>query len=559
MKRNWIKEVAKMNKKISLVLLLAVIALAGVPQASALPTYKIWFEANYSAAVNSRIDACLLCHVDPDPFSSGNTDRNPYGADFGRNGHNFTAIEPLDSDGDGFINIDEIHNLTFPGNASDHPVTPTPVTFNISGFKINDTNGNGVWDAGEMGIENWNIKLLNDTGVKLANTSTNASGFYQFMNIFPGKYNVTEEMKDGFTPTNATTKAIIVENMDVMNVNFTNQATVTPQQTFTISGFKINDTNGNGVWDAGEMGIENWNIKLLNDTGVKLANTSTNAQGFYQFMKIFPGNYNIAEETRAGFTPTNATSMPVTVENMDVMNVNFTNQVTVIPTPTPTPPPQGTFTISGFKVNDTNGNNMWDSGEMGIENWNIRLLNATTGTQIASTSTNASGFYEFMNLAPGVYNVTEEINAGFTPSGATFKVVTIENMDITDVDFLNHVTVPPAVKNIISGFKINDLNGNGKQDAGEEGLPGWNIKLIGIVPETVGINKETTTGDNGFYSFEDLPAGMYLLVETLKGDYVPSGPPVLVVNLENGKNSMNNNFMNRPISSLIPDLSGLFK
>ncbi|VVB86016.1 SdrD B-like domain protein [uncultured archaeon] len=432
---------------------------------------------------------------------------------------------------------------------------PPVETFNISGFKINDTNGNGVWDAGEMGIENWNIKLFNNSGTPVASTSTNAQGFYQFTNLMPDRYNVTEEMRTGFTPTNATTKAIIVENMDVMNVNFTNQVTVPPPQTFNISGFKINDTNGNGVWDAGEMGIGNWKIMLLNDTGVQLANTSTNASGFYQFMNIFPGNYNVAEEMKTGFTSTNATSMPVTVENMDVMNVNFTNQITV------TPPPTATFNISGFKVNDTNGNNVWESGEMGIENWNIRLLNATTGTQIASTSTNASGFYQFMNLAPGVYNVTEEMRAGFTPSGATFKVVTIENMDVTDVDFLNHITVtpPPSVTNTISGFKINDLNGNGKQDAGEEGLPGWNIRLIGIVPETVSINMETTTDDKGFYSFENLPAGKYLVVETLKGGYVPSGSPVLVVTLENGMNSMNNNFMNRPVSSLIPDLSGLLK
>jgi hypothetical protein len=230
-------------------------------------------------------------------------------------------------------------------------------------------------------------------------------------------------------------------------------------------------------------------------------------------------------------------------------------------------PPPAKFNISGFKVNDTNGDNIWDSGEMGIENWNIKLLNATTGTQIASTPTDASGFYEFMNLAPGVYNATEEMKAGFTPSGATFRVITIENMDVTDVNFLNHVTVTPTptptitptptptptpTAGSISGFKINDLNGNGRWDADEAGLAGWNIRLIGIVPGTAGINKETTTDDLGFYSFENLPAGMYLVVETLKGGYVPSGSPVLVVNLENGMNSMNNNFTNRPISSLIP-------
>jgi protocatechuate 3,4-dioxygenase beta subunit len=421
----------------------------------------------------------------------------------------------------------------------------TPPTFNISGFKINDTNGNGVWDAGEMGIENWNIKLFNNSGTPIASTSTNAQGFYQFTNLIPDRYNVTEEMKTGFTPTNTTTKEIIVENMDVMSVNFTNQVTV-PPGTFNISGFKVNDTNGNGVWDSGEMGIENWNIMLLNDTGVQLANTSTDASGFYQFMNIFPGDYNVAEEMKGGFTSTNATSMPVTVENMDVTSVNFTNQVTV---------PPGTFNISGFKVNDTNGNNVWEPGEMGIDKWNIMLQN-DKGTQIASTSTDASGFYEFTNLDPGTYKVTEEMKEGFSPSGATTRMVTIENKDVSDVNFLNHVTVPP-VTNTISGFKINDLNGNGKQDQGEEGLPGWNIRLIGIVPGTAGIDEEATTDDNGFYSFENLPAGMYLVVETLKGSYVPVGSPVLVINLANGMNSMNNNFMNRPVSSLIPSLPGI--
>ena len=151
------------------------------------------------------------------------------------------------------------------------------------------------------------------------------------------------------------------------------------------------------------------------------------------------------------------------------------------------------------------------------------------------------------------------MKAGFTPSSATSKDVPIENKDVTDVNFLNHVTVtpPPTKTNTISGFKINDLNGNGKQDPGEEGLPGWNIKLTGIVPETAGINMETTTDDQGFYSFENLPAGKYLVAETLKGGYVPSGSPVLVVTVENGMNSMNNNFMNRPVSSLIPDISGV--
>jgi protocatechuate 3,4-dioxygenase beta subunit len=579
----------------------------------------------------------------------------------------------------------DVMNVNFTNQIT---VTPPPsnATFNISGFKINDTNGNGVWNPGEMGIENWNIMLLNGTGVQLANTSTNASGFYQFMNIFPGNYNVAEEMKAGFNSTNATSMPVTVENMDVMNVNFTNQITVTPTPTptptltptptptptttpspqatfnisgfkingtdnngmgienwnvmllddtgaqiastmtdstglykftgltngtynvtegmmagwtntstspmsqmvtingadmpnvnftnmllpptpagtFTISGSKVNDTNGNGVWEPGEMGIEGWIIMLLDDTGTQIASTSTDAQGSYEFTNLTPGVYNVTEEMKAGFTPTSDTSKMVTIKDMNVTDVNFLNMmVTVTPTPTPTPPPQATFTISGFKVNDTNGNGVWEPGEMGIEGWTIMLLD-DKGTQIASTSTDAQGFYQFMNLAPGTYKVTEEMKEGFTPISDTSKEVTIKDMDVKDVNFLNMMvtvtptpTPPPTETNTISGFKINDLNGNGKQDAGEEGLSGWEITLMGIGAETHQIRKETTTGDEGFYKFEDLPAGKYLVKETLKKGYVPTGSPVIVVDVENGMNSMNNNFMNRPVSSLIPSLPGV--
>lgn len=46
---------------------------------------------------------------------------NPYGADFGKNNHDFGAIEPLDSDGDGVSNINEIKAGSFPGDPKDKP------------------------------------------------------------------------------------------------------------------------------------------------------------------------------------------------------------------------------------------------------------------------------------------------------------------------------------------------------------------------------------------------------------------------------------------------------
>ena len=59
--------------------------------------------------------------------------RNNYGNDYSSHGHNFQAIEQLDSDLDGWSNLAEINAATWPGDASDHPTAgatatpPTPV------------------------------------------------------------------------------------------------------------------------------------------------------------------------------------------------------------------------------------------------------------------------------------------------------------------------------------------------------------------------------------------------------------------------------------------------
>ena len=99
-----------------------------------------------------------------------------------------------------------------------------PISGSISGFNINDTNGNGKWDAGEAGIQGWNITLKNvATGEIIASNLTDTNGFYKFVNLVNGSYNVTEEIGTGFTPTNATFKLVNVAGQNVMNLNFTNQ------------------------------------------------------------------------------------------------------------------------------------------------------------------------------------------------------------------------------------------------------------------------------------------------------------------------------------------------
>jgi aminopeptidase YwaD len=110
----------------------------------------------------------------------------------------------------------------------------------------------------------------------------------------------------------------------------------------------------------------------------------------------------------------------------------------------------------------------------------------------------------------------------------------------------------------ISGYEINDLNDNGMHDAGENGLSNWNIELKGIEIDTIGVKKETITDEAGFYTFDNLPAGKYLVSEKFKKDYTPTGSPVRFIHLIQGQKSRNNNFTNRLIILSNEDIKILY-
>ena len=65
----------------------------------------------------STLGSCITCHNQ----SNGNGGENKYGTDYRNYGHSFASIEPLDSDNDGFTNLEEIVAGYFPGNSSSHP------------------------------------------------------------------------------------------------------------------------------------------------------------------------------------------------------------------------------------------------------------------------------------------------------------------------------------------------------------------------------------------------------------------------------------------------------
>lgn len=117
-----------MNRKILFILLLTLVVLMGINQSVANSFIHGKFAAQYDSS-GTKLDSCRLCMAS----TSSPVSWNEYGedlrgdVDFSRDNplHAMKNIESLDSDGDGFTNLDEIQSSTFPGDASDVPA-PNP-------------------------------------------------------------------------------------------------------------------------------------------------------------------------------------------------------------------------------------------------------------------------------------------------------------------------------------------------------------------------------------------------------------------------------------------------
>ena len=187
------------------------------------------------------------------------------------------------------------------------------------------------------------------------------------------------------------------------------------------------DSNGNGLQDSGETGVGGVTVDLLNAAGTSvIAVTATNASGFYQFTGLLPGTYEVkfAAPAGDGFTTEGAGSNPA-VNSSANQTTGITAPVTLTAGETDNNVDAGlislapplTAGIGDYVWLDGNANGLQDTGEVGVAGVTVDLLNATGSAILATTTTNASGWYYFSSLAAGTYEVKF-----VAPSGDRFTV-----------------------------------------------------------------------------------------------------------------------------------------
>ena len=428
--------------------------------------------------------------------------------------------------------------------------------FPLSGlgdYVWNDTNANGVQDASEPGIAGAivNLYAAGNLTTPIATTTTNATGFYQFSDLFAGSY-VLEFIRPGLdfasSPQNFGSDDAFDSDADPLTgftapvtlgfneYNPTIDAGFYLQTTLpaAIGNFIWYDDNQDGLQDSGETGVPGVEVRLLRADDSIVATTLTDTNGLYLFTGLAPGDYRVVIVPPAGYTispqdvgsnnaidsDANPTTGRMALTTLDSGETDLTWDA-------------GIFFIDAIPLRlgdtvwfDANQNGLQDGGsETGVPGVTVQLFNGS-GAFLGQTTTNVNGNYLFTNLPSGNYYLrflpplgylispqdqggNDAIDSDANPVTGFTATFTLSSDDLTrDAGlFLDPSTSGPIPGSIGTTVWF-DANGDGLLNGAELGVPDVEVRLL----DENGVLLATAFTDaNGEYLFANLAPGNYMV------------------------------------------------
>jgi uncharacterized repeat protein (TIGR01451 family) len=256
----------------------------------------------------------------------------------------------------------------------------------IFGFVFEDVNGNGVQDSGEPGIQGVTI-TLNGT----ESTTTDAEGLYYFIVSEPGVYTVVETDPTGYFSTTPNQVRMEVSLGSSYPAHFGDARESSPFA--NIYGTVFEDTNGNGLWDGDELGLDGVALRLDGTTS-----TTTDSYGNYSFRTDIADVHVVRETDPTGYFSTTPNEVHVDVQLGTSYRVDFGDA-------SETSPFASIYGTVFDDDKDTNG--LWDLTELGLPGVTIKLNGGATAT------TDQYGSYSLSTTLVGTNIVVETDPAGY--------------------------------------------------------------------------------------------------------------------------------------------------
>ena len=334
-----------------------------------------------------------------------------------------------------------------------------------------DNNANGLQDSNEPGVENVTVNLVsagNDgqfgtsDDVIEATETTDENGMYLFENVEAGNYAIqidlttlpvqyglsfqnvgNDDTQDSDFNLSGLTQAFTVIAGQDNDLNF--DAGIFAQG--TIGNYVWEDTNGNGLQDGDENGIQGVFIFLLDENGDDIPNITyevTDENGFYQFKGVPFGSYVVRFATPSGYQLTRRDAGNDDLDSdaslvdgeTAIVNIDVTDSSNqsldagfVVP-----------LTVCGKVWLDESEEGQRDGTEIGVEGVKVSLFDAGVD-KIAGTAddqgfgftiTDEFGEYCFYQVRAGTFYVV--FDPSTAPEGYFFTESKVGNDDLADSD-----------------------------------------------------------------------------------------------------------------------------
>ncbi|GEM_PF-5695833 len=344
-----------------------------------------------------------------------------------------------DPDAQGYTDIINIAAATNDVPDIDMGLQVSP-TATISGLAWQDLDGNQLLSAGDTTVSGIAVMLRDSAGMLIYQDTTDATGKYSFSPVEYGKYVVVfdtasfpaslvpvakdqgnDDNVDSDVNPDGRTDTLVVAG-DLANVDLGLRL---PPPDHILAGKVWFDTNQNDLFDAGEPGVPNVFVSLLDTAGVELAKDTTDANGDYAFTHVATGSYYVRFDTASLSSSYQIVAKDAGSDdsvdsdaNPDGTTdlINLTADLTTVFLGVYNPPVFGA--VSGQVWQDDVPDNVYNFGEPLIANMPVYLISVVGDTSM-TTTTATDGKYAFSNIMPGSYQVAFDLS--ILPSG--FDVV----------------------------------------------------------------------------------------------------------------------------------------